>query len=161
VDLLGIVLLGLAMLVGIFGTVVPLLPGLPIVWAAALVYALLSDPGASGWLAFAVITAIAVLGLVVGTLLPHRRVVAAGVPRASIVAGVIAGVIGFFVIPVVGLPLGAAVGILLAEKSRLNDWGAAAAATKTLLIGFGLGALVQFAAGVAMMATWVVWVLID
>lgn len=149
------------MVVGIFGTVVPLLPGLPIVWAAALAYALLSDPGATGWLTFAVITALAIAGLLIGTALPHRRVVAAGVPRSSVIAGVAFGFVGFFAIPVVGLPIGAAAGILLAEKRRLDDWGAAVAATKSLLIGFGLGALLQFGAGVAMMAVWVVWVLID
>ena len=149
------------MVVGIFGTVVPLLPGLPIVWAAALVYALLSDPGTTGWLAFAVITALAIAGLLLGTALPHRRVVAAGVPRSSVIAGVVLGVVGFFAIPVVGLPIGAAAGILVAEKRRLDDWSAALAATKSLLIGFGLGALLQFGAGVAMMAVWVVWVLVD
>lgn len=149
------------MVVGIFGTVVPLLPGLPIVWVAALVYALLSDPGVSGWLAFAVITALAIAGLLIGTALPHRRVVAAGVPRSSVVAGVALAVVGFFAIPVVGLPIGAATGILLAEKRRLDDWSAAVAATKSLLIGFGLGALLQFGAGVAIMIVWVVWVLAD
>ena len=160
-DLGVVVLIGAAMLAGIFGTVVPLLPGLPIVWAAAVVYALISDAGATGWLAFAVITAIAVAGIVLGTLLPHRRVVAAGVPRSSVIVGVVLGIVGFFVIPVIGLPIGAAAGILVAEKRRLDDWDAAAAATKSLLIGFGLGALLQFGAGVAMMAVWIVWVFID
>ena len=160
-DLGVVVLIGAAMLAGIFGTVVPLLPGLPIVWAAALVYALISDAGATGWLAFAAITAIALAGIVLGTALPHRRVVAAGVPRSSVIAGVILGIVGFFVIPVIGLPIGAAAGILVAEKRRLDDWSAAVAATKSLLIGFGLGALLQFGAGVAMMAVWIVWVFID
>ena len=155
------VLIGAAMVIGTFGTVVPLLPGLPIVWAAALAYALLSDPGATGWLAFAAITALAMVGLLLGTALPHRRVVAAGVPRSSVIAGVALAIVGFFAIPVVGLPIGAAAGILLAERRRLDDWGAAVAATKTLLIGFGLGALLQFGAGVAMTAVWVIWVLAD
>jgi hypothetical protein len=131
------------------------------VWGAALVYALVTEPDAAGWIAFAILTGIGIVGLVAGTLLPHRRVVAAGVPRSSIVVGIVAGVVGLFAIPVVGLPIGAALGILVAEKSRVNDWSAAVTATRTLLVGFGLGALVQFLAGVAMMATWVVWVLID
>lgn len=155
------VLLGAAMLVGTFGTVVPLLPGLPIVWAAALVYALLSEPDAIGWVMFGTITVLAVLGLVAGAVLPHRRVAAAGVPRSSIVAGLICGVVGFFAVPVVGLPLGAALGIFLSEAARLNDGRAAWAATKSLLIGFGLGALVQFGVGVAMMGVWIAWVVLD
>jgi uncharacterized protein YqgC (DUF456 family) len=160
-DTVGIFIVALAMVVGVIGTVLPFLPGLPIVWAAALFYGIVAGFGAVGWISFAIITALAVLGMVAGFALPHRRVKEGGAPFPTIVAGVIGGVIGFFAVPVIGLPLGAVVGVLLAERMRSSDWSVAWASTKNLIVGFGLGALAQLGCGLAMAITWVAWVLID
>jgi len=153
-----VVLVGLVMAIGLIGTMLPLLPGLPIIWGAALVYGLVTEFGAAGWIAFAAITALAVAGMVAGFVLPHRRAAAGGAPASTVAAGVGLGVIGFFVIPVVGLPLGAIAGVMLAEHARTHDWQAAWTTTKNLVIGFGIGVLVEFAAGLAMIACWVAWV---
>ena len=160
-DAFGIVLVGAAMVVGILGTLLPFLPGLPIVWAAALVYGLATGFGPIGWVAFGLITLIGAAGLALGTVLPHRRAATTGAPRSTIVVGLLAGIVGFFVIPIIGLPIGAALGVLLMERRRLRDWSRAWAATKQLMIGFGIGALLQSGAGVAMMACWIGWVLLD
>jgi uncharacterized protein YqgC (DUF456 family) len=161
VDGFGIFLVAVVMGAGLLGTLLPFLPGLPIVWAAALVYGLAAGFGAIGWTMFVLITLVGVTGLVLGTVLPHQRAAARGAPASTILAGVVLGLIGFFVIPIVGLPLGAGLGVMLAERSRLGSWDQAWAATRAMLVGFGIGALVQFGAGVAMIATWVVWVLVD
>ena len=160
-DGIGIALVAVAMLVGVIGTVLPFLPGLPIVWAAALFYGIVAGFGAVGWISFAIITALAILGMVAGFVLPHRRVKEGGAPFPTVVAGIVGGVIGFFAIPVIGLPLGAVVGVLLAERLRSSDWRVAWASTKNLIVGFGLGALAQVGCGLAMIATWVVWVVLD
>jgi uncharacterized protein YqgC (DUF456 family) len=154
-----VVLVGLVMAIGLIGTVLPLLPGLPIIWGAALVYGLVTGFGAAGRIALAAITALAVAGMVAGFVLPHRRVAAGGAPASTVAAGVGLGVIGFFVIPVVGLPLGAIAGVMLAEHARTHDWQAAWITTKNLMIGFGIGVLVEFTAGLAMVACWVAWVI--
>jgi uncharacterized protein YqgC (DUF456 family) len=161
VDGFGIFLVAIAMAIGLLGTLLPFLPGLPIVWAAALVYGLAEGFGTVGWLLFALITAVGIAGLVLGTVLPHRRASARGAPRSTILIGVVAGIIGFFVIPIVGLPIGAGIGVLLAERRRLGDWDQAWGATKDLMVGFGIGALVQFGAGAGMIVLWVAWVLLD
>ena len=67
----------------------------------------------------------------------------------------------FFVVPVVGLPLGGALGVYIGERLRLDDGAAAWATTKATLKGFGVATLVQFAAALAMTFTWVAWVVID
>jgi uncharacterized protein YqgC (DUF456 family) len=161
VDGFGIFLVAVAMAAGLLGTLLPFLPGLPIVWAAALVYGLAAGFEAIGWTLFVLITLVGVTGLILGTVLPHRRAAARGAPASTILAGVVVGLIGFFVIPIVGLPLGAGLGVMLAERSRLGSWDQAWTATRAMMVGFGIGALVQFSAGVAMIATWVVWVLVD
>ncbi len=156
-----VVLVGLVMAVGLIGTMLPLLPGLPIIWGAALVYGVVTEFGVVGWIAFGAITALAVAGMVVGFVLPHRRVATGGAPASTVAAGVGLGLIGFFVIPIVGLPLGAMAGVLLAERARTNDWQSAWTTTKNLVIGFGIGVLVEFATGLAMIGCWIAWVLLS
>ena len=157
-DAFGIFLVALAMVVGVVGTVLPFLPGLPIVWAAALVYGIVAGFGTVGWISFALITLLAIIGMVLGFTLPHQRLGRGGAPRSTVLIGLIAGIIGFFVVPVIGLPLGAILGVLAAERVRTHDWDRAWASTKNLIVGFGLGAAVQLSAGMAMIVTWVVWV---
>ncbi|MGH2806063.1 MAG: DUF456 domain-containing protein [Actinomycetota bacterium] len=160
-DAIGIALVALAMVVGVIGTVLPFLPGLPIVWAAALFYGIVAGFGAVGWVSFAIITALAVLGIVAGIVLPHRHVKEGGAPMSTVLASIVGAIVGFFLIPVIGLPLGAVVGVLLAERVRTADWGTAWVATKNLIVGFGLGALAQLGCGLAMIVTWIAWVVID
>ena len=159
-DIAALVLIGLVMGVGLIGTLLPFLPGLPIVWAAALVYGLAEGFDGAGAVAFTLITLLAVTGIVAGLVLPHRRAAAKGAPASTVAAGVVLGIIGFFVIPVVGLIVGAVGGVLLAERSRTGDWETAWATTKALLVGFGIGVAVEFAAGLAMIGCWVAWVLL-
>lgn len=161
VDTFGIVLVALAMVVGILGTIIPLLPGLPVVWGAALVYGVVEGFGVVGWACFAIITVLAIGGEAAGFVVPQRKVQGGGAPFSTSVAGFIGGIIGFFVIPVVGIVIGAVLGVLVAERRRTRDWSEAWASTKRALIGFGVGALVQLGAGVVMMLTWVAWVVID
>lgn len=157
----GIALIALVMLVGVIGTLLPLLPGLPIVWGAALVYGLVEGFGGIGAVLFGVITVIAAGGMVAAFALPHRRVAAAGVPRSTIVAGLVGGIVGFFVIPVIGLPIGAVAAVMAKETARLSDTRAAWRTTKAMIVGFGLGVLLELAAALAIVALWVVWVLLD
>ncbi len=160
-DTFGIFLVGLAMVIGIIGTIVPFLPGLPIVWAAALVYGGVAGFGTVGWICFVLITGVGISGLVAGVSVPKRHVEGGGAPFSTIVVGAIGAVIGFFVIPVVGLIIGGVAGVFLAEWARTGRGDQAWASTKRALVGFGIGAAVQMGAGVVMMMTWVVWVLLD
>ena len=160
-DAFGIFLVALAMVVGIIGTIIPFLPGLPIVWASALLYGVVEGFGAVGWVCFTIITLVGIGGLVAAVVVPKRHVEGGGAPFSTIVVGAIGAVIGFFLIPIVGLMVGGVLGVLIAERFRTQDWGLAWQSTKRALVGFGLGALVQMGAGVVMMTTWVAWVLLD
>ena len=70
-----------------------------------------------------------------------------GVPRRTLVAGAALGVVGFFVVPVLGLPLGFVAGIYLAELQRLGR-ERAWPATKAALRAVGLAVLIELTAGV-------------
>lgn len=156
-----VVLVAIAMAVGIVGTVVPLVPGLGLIALAAVGYGIAEGFGVVGWICISLIVAFALAGTVAGYALPKRAAGAAGAARSSLFIGAAGAVAGFFLIPVVGLPVGGAVGIYVGERARTGAHEPAWRATMATLKGFGVGALVQLAAGVAMFATWVVWVRIS
>lgn len=159
-DASGLVVAGVAVAiaVGIAGTVVPLVPGLGLVAGAALVYGVVEGFGVVGGIAFGIISALAIAGTAAGIALPRRAAGGAGAPTSSMLIGAIGAVIGFFAVPVVGLPLGGAVGIFVGELARSRDRTVAWRTTKATLKGFGAATLAQLAAGLAMAVTWVVWV---
>jgi uncharacterized protein YqgC (DUF456 family) len=146
------------MVAGLIGTIVPLVPGLLIVWVAGLVYGLVEGFGTLGGVAFAVMTVLLVMGSAASYVLPHRAGVLAGAGKGSLRLGIVGAVVGFFVIPVLGLPIGAVAGVWLGERLRLGDWREAWGTTRRVVVGFGLGALAEFGAGALMFATWLIWV---
>ena len=153
-----VTLVAFAIAVGVAGTVVPLVPGLGLVAAATLAYGIFEGFGVVGGIAFGIIVALAVAGSAAGIVLPRRAAGGAGAPRSSLLVGALGAVIGFFALPIVGLPVGGAVGIFAGELARSRDRSVAWRTTKATLKGFGAATLVQLAAGLAMAVTWVVWV---
>ena len=87
------------------GIVVPVLPGALLAWAAIVVWALVVG-GATAWAVLGVATVAIGGAQVVKLVVPGRRLRDAGVPRRSIVAGLVLAVVGFFLIPVVGFFIG-------------------------------------------------------
>jgi uncharacterized protein YqgC (DUF456 family) len=150
------ILVALAILVGLVGVLVPVLPGLVLVLAAILVWALDVGTG-TAWAVFAVATLLLVAGTVVKYAVPGRRLKASGIPSSTTWFGVGLGVVGFFVIPVIGLFIGFVLGVYLAEHRRV---GAAAAwpSTREALRAVGVSMLIELAAGVLAALTWAVGV---
>lgn len=143
-DIIVTVLAALAMLVGIVGIVVPVLPGSATIAGAALVWAIVVGTG-PGWSAFAAITVLVALGMAAGWVLTGRRLKERGIPNRSLLIGGVLAVVGFFVIPVVGLLVGFVAGLWAAEWHRLGDprqaWDTSWAALKAA----GIGILIEFA----------------
>jgi uncharacterized protein len=143
---------------GLIGVVLPVVPGLALTWLGVLVWAFLGHAGASRWVVLGLASAIAGLGLVAKYLVPGRRLKHAGVHTGSLFAGGVLAVIGFFVIPIVGLVLGFVLGIWLAEQLRLHDAGAAWRATKHALGAVGLAMMIELTAGLIVAVIWAVGV---
>ena len=147
------VLVGIAIFVGIVGIVVPILPGAILSLAAILVWAIV-ESSASGWVVFAIATVLIGASQVVKYVVPERRLREAGVPRRSMLIGVLLGIVGFFVIPVVGLLVGFVLGVYVAERRRVG--GAAAwPSTKAALRAAGLSILIELAGGFLATLVWV------
>ena len=146
------------MLVGLLGVVVQVLPGTFLVVGAILLWATESQ-SATGWVVLGIAVLAAAAAWVGKYLLAGRGLKKAAVPHRTLVVGGVLGVIGFFVIPVIGLIIGGVIGIYAMEFRRTGDGAAAWSTTKTLLVGFGLGVLLELGAGILMVIVWIVWVL--
>lgn len=153
-------LVGLVMLIGLAGVVLPVLPGLALIWAAALAYGLLAGWGASGPWLFALITLFGLIGGLADIWATGAGARLGGASLTSILAGVALGLIGLLI----GGPLAALAGllggILLVEYRRVRDWRAAAQAAGGTAAGCGLSFGVQFLFGLLMIGAWVAWLLI-
>ena len=147
------VLAGLLVLAGLVGVVVPVLPGLLLVVAGIAVWAV-PRGDTIGWTVLAVALAVVALGTILKYLLPGARMRAAGVPARTLLAGGVLGIVGFFVIPVVGLLLGFVLGVYLAEYARLGRDGAWPS-TRAALAAVGWSMLIELAAGLVATAVWV------
>jgi len=155
----GQVLVGVAILVGLLGVLVPVLPGLLLCWAAVLVWALV-ERTAAAWVVLAVASVLLALGQVVKYLVPGRRMRAAGVPWQSLAAGGVVAIVGFFVIPVVGGVLGFVGGVYGAEWLRLGSHQTAWPSTVHALRAVGLSVLIELGAGLLIASAWLAAVLL-
>lgn len=149
----GLVLIGLAILAGIVGIIVPVLPGSLLVLGAILVWALIVS-SATGWAVLAGATVLIGVAQIVKYLVPGRRMRDAGVPNRTIAAGAVVGVVGFFVIPIVGLFLGFPAGVYLAERHRLGPHHHAWESTKHALKALGLSILIELTAVLLVAGVW-------
>ena len=93
-------------------------------------------------------------------MLPARSATGAGAPRSTLLLAAAGAVVGFFVIPVVGIVVGGAGVVFLAELARLCSAGAAWQSTRAVLIGVGVGMLVELCAAASIFAVWLVAVVV-
>jgi hypothetical protein len=135
------------------GIIVPVLPGTFLALGALLVWAILTG-GSIAWGAFAVMALVIGAGQVLKYLLPHKSLTAAGVPGRSILVGGVVAIIGFFVIPVVGLIVGFIGGLYVAEHVRLRDWTAARQSTWAAMKATGFSILIELGALMLAAAVW-------
>jgi uncharacterized protein YqgC (DUF456 family) len=146
------VLVALAIAVGLAGILVPILPGSILILGAVLVWSI-DVGGTTAWVVFAAVAAILVVGGVVKYLVPNRRLKSVGVPSSTQWAGAAVGIVGFFVLPVVGLFVGFVLGVYAAERHRVGSdaWPS----TKAALRAVGLSILIEMVAGLAATLVWV------
>jgi len=154
----GVLLVGVAIAVGIAGVVLPVLPGALLVWAAIAVWAI-AVGSATAWTVLAGVSVVIGGAQVLKVLVPGRQLRNAGVPRRSIVVGVLLAGVGFFVIPVVGFFVGFPLGIYVEERRRLGPHAPAWLSTRKALRALGISMLIELSATVLAAAVWLATVL--
>ncbi|MFE7796913.1 DUF456 domain-containing protein [Nocardia sp. NPDC057440] len=150
-----LVLVGLVILVGLLGIIVPILPGVILIFGAIAVWAFV-EGGATAWTFFAVSTAFLVLSGIIKYTWPGRKMKDAGVSNRALFLGAVLGIVGFFVIPVVGLFVGFVLGVYLSELQRLRENQQAWQATVHALKGVGLSMLIELLGALLATGVWVI-----
>lgn len=145
-------------LVGIAGIVVPVVPGLLVAMLGVLLWAS-ETGGTTAWTFFFVCLAIYLAGVVVQYLVPGRRLKRQGIQTSTLLLAMLLGIVGLFVIPVIGFFVGFVLGIYLVEHGRSRDRTQAWARTKHALRAVALSMGIELCAGLAIATTWVVGVL--
>lgn len=146
-------------MVGIAGIVVPVIPGLLIAVLGVLLWAYQTGTAAS-WTVFGIVVVLYAVGLALQFLLPGRRLKRDGVGTSTLLLAVLLGIVGFFVVPVIGGPVGFVLGIYLVEHSRSRDAAQAWARTKSALRAVLLSTGIELMAGLLIALTWVVGVIL-
>lgn len=138
------ILILVLMAIGVVGIVVPVLPGLLIVLAGTLVWAL-TEQSTLGWVLFGISAVVVLAGMILQWAIPGQRMRRAGVRTSTLLAGVVCAIALGFVIPVVGLFLGFPLGIFLVSLARTRDRREAWRATTHALRAVGLNILIELA----------------
>jgi uncharacterized protein YqgC (DUF456 family) len=135
----GDLFVALVIAIGLVGTVVPLLPGPTLVLGAIVVWAIVTGGAAWAVVAFAAVLIIGAMGL--KYVLAGRSMRRSGIADRTIVVGGLVGIVGFFVVPVIGLPLGFLLGAAASEWVTRRDPRAAGrgalAAARAALVAIG------------------------
>lgn len=151
------VLIGIAIAIGIAGVILPILPGLWLIWGASLLYGFLV--GFDGWAlpALAAITALAAVGTAIVYYLPARKTGEVGIPGWGQLFVAVCAVVGFFVIPIVGAIVGVVVGTAAVAVVVERDLRNAGSTTWAMLVEILKAAAIQLAIALAMAVVWGLW----
>jgi hypothetical protein len=163
-DWLDIILQSLTLfflIVGLVGLVIPVFPGLTVMWIATLVYACLQQIAKAmtvwDWTLFALITILMIVGNIIDNIIIARHVRDKEVPWSSIILGFLAGLIAsLFLTPIVGI-VASPTGLFLAELYRLKDRKIAFESTRAWMTGWGWSFAARFVIGVFMVIFWMLW----
>jgi uncharacterized protein len=149
------------LLAGLLGLLVPIFPGLTVMWIGTLVYALAEAANGNmnwvDWTLFVFITLLMIGGNIIDNIIIAKHVRDKNVPWSSIILAFVAGIlVSLFFTPLVGI-VAAPAGLFAAEWRRLKDRDVAFANTKAWMTGFGWAIAVKMGIGFVMLLLWMLW----
>jgi len=145
--------------VGLFGLVVPIFPGITVIWLAALGYGVVTRFTTLGWVMFAIISILFIGGVTIDNVLMGAKARKEGAAWSSLALGYLAGILGTIFLPPLGGLIAAPLIVLLLEYLHKRDINKALASLKGLAIGWGASFIVRFFIGLGMIGLWLVWAL--
>jgi uncharacterized protein len=148
-QIIGISLTLIVMLIGLIGSVVPVLPGTPVVLIAAIIHRLYFGEASVSNLFLAVLVVLTGLSLLLDFLASVLGAKKFGATWRGMVGAVVGGIIGlFFALP--GIILGPFLGAMIFEMTGGKEFKIAAKAGAGAVIGLLLGVIGKFSICVMM-----------
>lgn len=164
-ELFGMVILEVVtfsvLIFGLLGLLIPVFPGLVVMWIAILIYAIvqagLGNMTWVSWLLFVLITLLMIGGNISDNIIIAKHVREKNVPWSSILWSFAAGiVVSLFFTPIMGI-IASPVALYLAEWRRLKDKALAMANTKAWMTGWGWSVAARMGIGALMIMFWGLW----
>ncbi len=152
------VLVQIFMLAGLIGLLIPIFPGITVMWLAALVYGIVTGFSTAGIVIFVLISLLALGGTLVDNLLMGAGARKGGASWITIAVALLAGVLGTILFPPFGGLIAIPLAIFTLEYLRARDLREAWFALRGLVAGWGLSFLVRYGIGVLIMVLWWLWV---
>lgn len=150
------------MVIGLVGTLLPVIPGVELIWLAALVYAAVGKFSTISPLTFGVLTLLGALGLTVEIWAGHVGSKLGGASWRALLGGLVLGALGFVLgvfLSGVGAfllgTIGALVGVFVGEYLYRRDWGQAARAGAGWLAGCLVSGIIRLGIGCLMVLLFV------
>jgi hypothetical protein len=150
------IVVAVLLVLGLAGTVVPVLPGTPLIVAGALVHAIAYDWTPITPLRLGVLAALAALGYLLHYVAGALGARHAGGSRWAIAGAIGGGLVGLF-LGIPGLLLGPPVGAIAGELLRGRDLPTSVRTGIAAFLGMLAGAVANFAIGVTMVSLFVWW----
>lgn len=148
-------LAAILVLVGIAGTILPALPGVPLVFMGLLVAAWIGDFQRIGWPTLTILaglTALAIVADLVASLLGAKR---AGASRLALVGAAIGSIVGLF-FGLIGILVFPFIGAVLGEFIARQRLGHAAKVGLATWLGMLLGVLAKLSLAITMVGVFVI-----
>jgi len=147
------------MAIGLFGLIVPIFPGITVIWLAALGFGVVTGFSTLAWVLFGIITVLLIIGVTIDNVLMGAKARKEGAAWSSLTLGWLAGILGTILLPPLGGIIAAPLVVLLLEYLRQRDFKKALASLRGLAIGWGASFVVRFFIGLAMIGIWLAWAL--
>lgn len=156
-DLIVVGLVAGTMVVSWVGLIIPIFPGLNIIWIASLAWAIYHGFDFPGWLFFSIISLLMLGGNLMDNVFISGKAKLTGASWWSIIIGNIAAIFGAILLPPFGSLLFIVLGVLVVELIRHKDFKKALETSKEMLFGFGWAILARLAVGGVMIGLWIIW----
>ncbi len=146
------------MIFGLAGLATVVIPGLTVIWAAALVYALVTGFDLLSGILFGVMTLLMLGGNLLDNYFMGAGARKTGASWLAIGIALAAGIVGSIAWPPFGGLVLALAGLFVVEFVRLKDWRQALESTKSMATGCGWAVVTRMGVGMIMILLWLVWI---
>lgn len=141
-EILATIATSVLIIIGCLGIVIPVLPGSITALIGLIIWAVVVQ-SVEGWVVLALGGTLLLAGMSASLVLTGTRLKRRAIPNRTLLFGVVGGVIGMFVIPVVGLPVGFVVGLLATETVRNRNFRTALDTSWVALKAAGIGIILE------------------
>ena len=143
------------MIFGLISLVIPIMPGLTIIWLGGLIYMLLSGINITSGVIFGIQTILMIAGNFSDNLFMGAKARQSGASWLAILVAFVAAIVGSFLLPPLGGIIAAIIVLFTIESVRRKDWQMALNSTKEMAKGCGYAFFVRFLIGSIIISLWI------